>query len=377
MIKTENPFEGLRSIEVNLGERSYPIHIGYGVLRRTGRLLLMALPRAGKSTVITHKTIFSLHGDSLKGGLEDVGVRTQVITVPEGDVSKSWGTAGRLFGALIDFDMDRSSVILAFGGGVIGDLAGFMAATYLRGVSLVQIPSTLLAQVDSGIGGKTALNHPKGKNLIGAFYQPKMAIVDPHLLETLSMREFRAGLAEVVKYGVIADGELFNLLERNVEGVLGRVPELLLEVIVRCCAIKARLVELDERDNRGLRVKLNYGHTVGHALEIVTDLDMRHGEAVAIGITLASEISHRLGLMGEDDLRRQVALLRLFGLPTQLPLTDVQTLLGLMHRDKKARGGVIRFVLPTGIGREPVVEAVSDGFLAEVLESAMGRRGDG
>lgn len=373
----KNPPDASRSIDVNLGERSYPIYIGYGVLRRTGKLLRAVLPTTGKGTVITHDAIFKLHGDPLKESLEDAGIQTQVISVPEGDASKSWDAAGRLFGDLIDFGMDRSSMILAFGGGVIGDLAGFLAATFLRGVGLVQIPTTFLGQVDSGIGGKTALNHPKGKNLIGAFYQPRLSIVDPRLLETLSMRELRAGLAEVVKYGVIADGELFHMLERNVERILGKDPSLLMEIIARCCAIKARLVELDERDTKGLRIKLNYGHTAGHALEIITHLDVRHGEAVAVGMTVASEISNRLGLMGGDDIKRQENLLRLFGLPTQLPKTDVQRLLELMHRDKKAREGVIRFVLPTGIGKEPAVEAISDQFLLETLRSAMERRGDG
>ena len=371
-IATQKPIDDLRSIEVNLGERRYSIYIGYGILHRLGKLLRENIPDTRKVTVFTHDSIFELHGDPLKKSLEDAGISNQVIFVPEGEASKSWNTAGQLFGDLIDFGMDRSSTILAFGGGVIGDLAGFLASTYLRGINLVQIPTTFLGQVDSGIGGKTAVNHPKGKNLIGAFYQPKIAMIDSYLLETLPMRELKAGLGEVVKYGVIADAELFKLLENNATRILRKESKILIEIIVRCCAIKARLVELDERDNKGLRIKLNYGHTAGHALEVTTHLDMRHGEAVAIGMTIASKISNRLGIMRDEDGKKQENLLRLFGLPTQLPQVDLQMLLDIMHRDKKAKKGSIRFVLPTGIGKEPVVNTISDSFLLGVLKTEMG-----
>lgn len=364
--------DDLRSIEVNLGERRYPIYVGHNILHRAVNLIQENLPDTGKVTIFTHEAIFKLHGNSLETSLENAGIQTQIIFIPEGEASKSWDIAGKLFGDLIDFGMDRSSMILAFGGGVVGDLAGFLASTYLRGINLIQIPTTFLGQVDSGIGGKTAVNHPRGKNLIGTFYQPKMVFIDSSLLETLPMRELKAGIGEVVKYGVIADIELFNLLEKNAESILQKESKLLIEIIASCCAVKARLVELDERDNKGFRIKLNYGHTVGHALEVITQLDMRHGEAIAIGMIIASEISNHLGIMQEEDVKKQENLIRLFGLPTQLPKVDIQMLLDIMHRDKKTKKGAIRFVLPTGIGKEPVVKTISDSFLIKILKTLMG-----
>lgn len=262
---------GLRKIWVDLGARSYPIYIGSGILAETGRLMKERLPSA-ECAIISHSDILELYGKVLEESLEDAGIRTHLVVVPPGEASKSWETAGWLHGLLIDLELDRASSIMAFGGGVIGDLAGFVASTFLRGVNLVQVPTTLLAQVDSSIGGKTAVNHDKGKNLIGSFYQPRLVVVDPGLIETLPRRERRSGLAEVVKYGVIAERELFEFLEKVEEAALDDV-ETLEEVVSRCCAIKARFVEGDERDTKKVRASLNFGHTLGHALEIQRHLN--------------------------------------------------------------------------------------------------------
>ena len=357
----------IKPIRVELGERSYPIYVESGLLRRGGELIKANLHSAQRCVVVTSDDIHRLHGGSLTASLEEAGIDTELVLVPEGEASKSWAVGGRVLGELVDLGFDRQSVVVGFGGGAVGDLAGFVAAIYLRGVRLVQVPTTLLAQVDSSIGGKVAVNHPKGKNLIGAFHQPSIVITDPCLLETLPERELISGLAEVVKYGVIADSEIFNILEAKADDILRRDIEVLIDVIYRCCAVKARLVGLDERDTLGVRVALNYGHTVGHALELLTHLRMRHGEAVAVGMNVAAQISNLLGLIGEVDVERQRRLLRRLGLVTELPNLDSSQLLEAMHRDKKVELGTIRFVLPTGIGSPPVVRAVPEDLISKTL----------
>jgi len=360
---------GLRKIWVNLEARSYPVYIGSGVLAGTGSLMKEHLPSA-ECAIVSHSDILGLYGKVLEESLEDAGIRTHLVVVPPGEESKSWETAGWLHGLLLDLELDRTSSIIAFGGGVIGDLAGFVASTFLRGVNLVQAPTTLLAQVDSSIGGKTAVNHTKGKNLIGSFYQPRLVVIDSSLLETLPQRERRLGLAEVVKYGVIAERELFELLEKAEEAVLDDV-EILEEVVSRCCAIKARFVEGDERDTKGLRASLNFGHTMGHALEIRRHLSMRHGEAVAFGMVFAASIAVRRGLMRRGDVDRLKHLLEALHLPIKVSLREAEPILDAMRRDKKVEAGMVRFVLPTGIGREPVVEAVSESEIMETMEGFM------
>ena len=363
----------VKLVGVELGERSYPIYIAPGILSQTGDLIRANLPSAGRCAVVTSGSIHRLHGGALMRSLEEARVEAEPVLVPDGEEAKSWDTAGRLIGELLELGLDRRSVIIAFGGGAVGDLAGFVASIYLRGVSLVQVPTTLLAQVDSAVGGKAAVNHPRGKNLIGSFHQPSLVVADPSLLRTLPRRELLSGLAEVVKYGVIADAELFSLLEAKADEILGRDLRVLTEVVARCCAIKARLVEVDERDTRGLRAALNYGHTVGHALESLTHHGMRHGEAVAVGMAVAARLSERLGIMDADDVERQRRLLRRLGLRTALPRLAVAALLGAMRRDKKAEAGAIRFVLPTGIGKPPILRAVEDDVIILVLEGC----GDG
>ncbi|KON31381.1 hypothetical protein AC482_01010 [miscellaneous Crenarchaeota group-15 archaeon DG-45] len=347
---------------MELGPRRYPIHVGCGILAETGRLMKERLPST-KCAIVSHADVMELHGGRLMEGIEEAGIEAHVVVVPPGEESKSWERAGWLHGALLDLKLDRASALLAFGGGVVGDLAGFVASTFMRGISLVQAPTPLLAQVDSGIGGKTAVNHARGKNLIGSFYQPRLVVVDPGLLETLPREERRSGLAEVVKYGVIADRELFELLEGAGEAAVDDAGTLE-EIVSRCCAIKARFVEGDERDETGMRAALNLGHTLGHALEIQGKLSIRHGEAVAVGMLLAAEIAVRRGLMQRGEADRLKRLLKRLNLSTSITIGATDPVLEAMHRDKKAEAGTVRFVLPTGIGDAPVVEPISD---AEVM----------
>lgn len=359
----------LRKIWVDLGERSYPIYIGLGVLSETGRLMKERL-LSSACAVVSHREILELHGKVLEKSLEDAGIRAHFIVVPQGEESKSWETAGWLHGQLIDLKLDRNLSVMAFGGGVVGDLAGFVASTYLRGVDFVQVPTTLLAQVDSGIGGKTALNHVKGKNLIGSFYQPRLVVVDPSLTKTLLLRERRSGLAEVVKHGVIADRRLFELLEKARESTLYDVGTLV-EMISMNCAIKARFVERDERDVVGVRASLNFGHTLGHALEIQGHLSLRHGEAVAVGMVFAADIATNRGLMQRGDADRLKHLLEGLHLPTRIPLREADPVFDAMRKDKKVDAGMIHFVLPRGIGMEPAVEPVSESEIMETMENLM------
>lgn len=281
------------------------------------------------------------------------------ITIPEGEEAKTWDAAGELLGSLIKHGLDRKSIVIALGGGSVGDSAGFAASIYMRGIRVVQVPTTLLGQVDSSIGGKTAINHPAGKNLIGTFHQPNLVACDTGLLATLPRRELLSGLAEVVKYGVIADAKLYVGVEAEAEKLLGADTYFLHWVVARCVAAKARLVESDERDERGVRAALNYGHTMGHAVETLSGHSIRHGEAVAIGMVAASRVAVALGLLMKPDLERQLALLRRLGLPTESPY-GIDEVIPLMRRDKKSEQGSIRLVLPRGIGDEPLIRAVSE-----------------
>ena len=357
-----------KSFRVELGERSYQIHVASELFSRTGKLIKEDLSSADRCVVITNDVVNRLHGSALMASLGEAGIDAGLILVPEGEEAKSWSVAERILGDLVDLGLDRKSVVIAFGGGSVGDVAGFVASIFLRGVRLVQVPTTLLSQVDSGIGGKAAVNHPKGKNLIGAFHQPSVVIIDPYLLRTLPRRELISGLAEVLKYGVIADSEIFNILEKRRDDVLRKEMDVLIDVISRCCAIKAGFVELDERDTEGVRAALNYGHTTGHALEILTHLEMSHGEAVAVGMNVAAQISDRLGLIEKEDVERQRRLLKRLGLETDLPDVDPSELLKAMYRDKKVEKNTIRYVLPTGIGSPPILRAVQDSVISQVLE---------
>jgi 3-dehydroquinate synthase len=292
-----------------------------------------------------------------------------LVVIEPGEPSKSIATASELWETMLSLGADRQTAILAVGGGVIGDLAGFIAATYARGIPFFQVPTTLLAQVDSSVGGKVGINLPDAKNMVGAFLQPQGVLVDTTTLETLPDREYRSGLAEVVKYGVILDAALFELLEATAARLLQRDHGVLREVIARCCRLKAEVVRQDERELTGLRAVLNYGHTVGHALETLTGYGaLLHGEAVSIGILCASRLAERLGRIDAAMTARQERLLAALGLPTRLPTVDVQQVLRTIMRDKKTQRGELRFVLPTEMGRVELVGGIHSDDVRAVLQ---------
>ncbi len=335
-------------VRVELGDRSYPVHIERGLVDRVGEGMA-ALGLSGPVTVVTNPVVEDLYGRRLLKGLESAGLSPSVFVVPDGEQYKSLDEAKRIYDFLIERRMERGSAIVAFGGGVIGDLAGFVAATYQRGVPYVQVPTTLLSQVDSSVGGKTAVNHPKGKNMIGAFYQPRAVFIDPDLLKTLDVRELRCGFAEVVKYGVIWDAEFFSFLEEHTEGLKGLGDEII-TAIERSCAIKAEVVSKDERES-GLRSILNFGHTFGHAIEAVTGFGpIKHGEAVAMGMVMAAGFSCRLGLCDAGVEERIRGLVKALGLPELPEDLDRKALIEPMKIDKKVAGGRLRFVLVRKIG---------------------------
>jgi 3-dehydroquinate synthase len=298
--------------------------------------------------------------------LASEGLSGTTLEVAEGEEQKSLETAGRLYTELSRLDAERSIPILALGGGVIGDLAGFVAATYMRGVPLVQLPTTLLAQVDSSIGGKVAVNHGRLKNNIGAFYQPRLVLSDTVVLKTLPAREFANGLAEVIKSAVIGDGDLFSFLETNLDSIKGQKEEVLEEIVFRSARIKAAVVEKDETD-QDLRNVLNFGHTVGHGIETASGFMIEHGGAVAIGMLAAAAVSQRLGLFGEDEFARLKALIRAACLPTEVSGGKVNDILAAMRHDKKIEGGRLRFVLPRAIGDVIISDEVELSLVEEVL----------
>jgi 3-dehydroquinate synthase len=341
----------MQTLTVNLGDRSYPIFVGPGLLPRAGEFLKQAGVR-GKVAVVTNPTVAQLYLDALCEALTSTGFQATPILVPDGEAHKDLKSLASIYDRLIDDRLERSACIVALGGGVIGDLAGFAAATYLRGVPYVQVPTTLLAQVDSSVGGKTGVNHQDGKNLIGAFYQPRLVLIDVEVLQSLPRRELIAGLAEVIKYGIIEDPALFRLLEQEHRRLVGLDQELLMQVIATCCAIKARVVEKDEREDE-YRAVLNFGHTIGHALEAATGYSrFLHGEAVGIGMAKASAISAQQGFCDQSSLRRIHDLIEKVGLPLEIPPeVSVDSLIQGMELDKKSAGGKIKFVVCAGIGK--------------------------
>lgn len=339
----------MKTITINLASHCYAIAIGEGLIKGVGAAC-KAAGLEGSGAVITNPTVAALYADQVVCSLQDAGFTPVVIEIPDGEEFKTSATLQTVYDRLIESGFDRHSFIVALGGGVVGDLAGFAAATFLRGIPFVQIPTTLLAQVDSSVGGKTGIDHPQGKNLIGAFYQPQMVISDVGTLKTLTERHYLAGLAEVVKYGAVLDAALFELLEAEVEGLLQRDTVLLGHIVTRCCEIKAWVVEQDERE-AGLRAVLNYGHTLGHAFETLSGYrELVHGEAVAIGMVQAAYLSQREGFCSEQDAQRVVQLLQRLGLPTEAPLVALDDLIGALAKDKKNRSGTLQFVCNRGIG---------------------------
>jgi 3-dehydroquinate synthase len=354
-------------VYINLGDRSYMIHIGHNLLYRL-RSNLREIVKSSKVMIVTNPEIERLYGDILKTELKAAGISPVMGLISEGERYKSLATAERLYDIAYKNEIDRQTPILALGGGVIGDLAGFVAATYMRGVPFIQIPTTLLAQVDSSVGGKVAVNHPGGKNIIGAFYQPEAVFTDLSTLDTLPKREIRAGLAEVIKYGVISDGEFFIWLEDNIEKVLSLEPEAIKKVVKISCKSKAAVVRDDETE-QGIRAILNFGHTLGHAVEALTEYKVyRHGEAVAIGMAAAARLAVNLGGFQQTDEKRIVSLLERADLPIEVPVNlNRDDLLSLMKKDKKAISSKLTFVLPVSIGNVQIVKGIDEKLVTESI----------
>ncbi|UFS69655.1 3-dehydroquinate synthase [Geomonas sp. RF6] len=355
----------MERIKVDLAERSYDITIGAGNLHTLGDRC-KALSLSGTAAVVTNRTIAPLYLERACASLAAAGYRTVPVKLPDGEAFKESGTLNLIYDSLVEAALDRGSFIVALGGGVIGDMAGFAAATYLRGIPFVQVPTTLLSQVDSSVGGKTGINHPKGKNLIGAFYQPKGVLIDVALLDTLPDREYLSGLGEVVKYGAVLDAPFFTFLEENVDRLLARDKDALIHAVGRSCALKARVVESDERES-GLRAVLNYGHTLGHAVETLTHYSrFLHGEAVAIGMVQAARISRSLGLCGDEECRRIEALLQKLRLPLELPFFPFEEYEEALSHDKKVRHSGLTFVCNKGIGDFSLERVTDPGKLLKI-----------
>ncbi len=351
------------SVRVNLQDRSYRILIQAGLLDEIGDIIFSQ--HVGKNAVvITNTTVGPLYVSVVTKSLESALFHVDVITIPDGEQYKTLEYLEQIYRQLVSFDLDRNSPIIALGGGVVGDLAGFAAATFLRGLPLVHIPTTLLAQVDSSVGGKTGVNLPQGKNLVGSFYQPRIVLIDPLVLKTLDLEDFRSGLAEVIKYGVIHDREFFAYLQNNIAKVLDRDQTVLPTIIKTCCAIKAAITSQDERE-RGIRAILNFGHTIGHAIETLTNYSTyRHGEAVALGMAAAAKLSAVCGYTTQDECRQLSALLEAAGHVTRLPDFTPSEYLGAMQKDKKRASGTIRMVLMKRIGEVFIQEVAAQTLLS-------------
>ncbi|HZO81447.1 MAG TPA: 3-dehydroquinate synthase [Candidatus Binataceae bacterium] len=342
----------MRSFRVELGPNAHPVHVGAGALEQLGRLARAAAVAPGRAALVTDSNVARLYGERVAASLRAAGFIPRMVEVAAGEQSKSLATLERVYDALVEAELDRASAVFALGGGVIGDLAGFAAATYMRGIALVQIPTTVVAQVDSALGGKTAVNHPRAKNLIGAFYQPRLVVADVSTLISLPEREFREGLAEVIKYGAIMDAAMVDALERGLDAILRREPAALEDAVERSLRHKAAVVASDEREG-SLRRILNYGHTVGHALEASAGYgSLLHGEAVAIGMVAAGRLSQAFAGLAAADAARLERLLSRAGLPTAMPAgwRGGEEFARAMRLDKKRAGDAIEFILLDRLG---------------------------
>jgi 3-dehydroquinate synthase len=356
-------------VPIALGDRAYDILIGPGLLAEPGAW--SGLPKARCAVIVTNTTVGPLHAAALRAALAPHYARLSTIELPDGEAHKDWPTLNRVFDHLLGNGCDRQTVLFALGGGVVGDLTGFAAASYMRGVPFVQVPTTLLAHVDSSVGGKTAINHPLGKNMIGAFYQPRRVVCDLDLLATLPQRELSAGLAEVIKYGPVADAAFLDWTEANLDALLAREPQALMHAVRRSCELKAQVVGADERE-QGLRAILNFGHTFGHAIEAGLGYGAwLHGEAVGCGMVMASDLSVRLGLVPREFQSRMTRLIERAGLPVRAPDLGAERWLELMRVDKKAEGGEIRFVVIEALGRASL-RAAPDALVREVIAAHAG-----
>ena len=357
----------IQRVRVELGERSYDVVIGAGLLMRAAEFL-QPLKLGKHGVIITDSNVGHLYAKLLRDTLKQGEFNTEVLDVPAGEASKSLRQANRLFERLPSLRLDRQSFVVALGGGVVGDLAGFVAAAYLRGLAYVQIPTSLLAQVDSAVGGKTGVNLPQGKNMVGAFYQPRLVLSDTDVLRTLPERELRAGFAEVIKYGAIRDEKYFTWLERDGQQVLDCQPDAVGRAVRRCCELKAEIVSADERES-GVRAFLNFGHTIGHAMEALSEYEgLLHGEAISMGMVCAAQLSVKRTGLSEAEAARLKALIEVSGLPTRLgEKFELNQLREAMSLDKKVRNGKLRFVLLNRLGEAVVSDAVTDEDVKEVV----------
>ena len=358
-------------VRIDLGDRSYPIAIGSRLLDDAATWA--QVPRAAAALIVTNTTVAPLYAQRLQAALAGRYAAIHTVVLPDGEAHKTWETLNLVFDALLSQGCDRKTVLFALGGGVVGDITGFAAASYMRGVPFVQVPTTLLAQVDSSVGGKTAINHPLGKNMVGAFYQPQLVVCDLDVLKTLPARELSAGLAEIIKYGPIADPAFLDWIEAKLDALLAGDAAALAYAVQRSCEIKAWVVGQDERE-AGLRAVLNFGHTFGHAIESGMGYGAwLHGEGVGCGMVMAARLSQRLGLIDEAQVQRLTHLIARAGLPTVGPVLDTKDnagrYLALMRVDKKAEGGEIKFVLIDGLGRA-VVRGAPDALVREVIDAS-------
>jgi 3-dehydroquinate synthase len=357
----------MMNVNVELGDRAYPIHIGTGLI---GQTELFAPHIAGGSVaIVTNTTVDPLYGDALRRALAPLGKKVTTVVLPDGEAYKNWETLNLIFDALLTERADRKTTLVALGGGVVGDMTGFAAASYMRGVPFIQVPTTLLAQVDSSVGGKTGINHPLGKNMIGAFYQPQAVIADIGTLQSLPPRELAAGIAEVIKTGAIADREFYEWIEGNIAALNACNAEALAHAVKRSCEIKAAVVAADEREG-GLRAILNFGHTFGHAIEAGLGYgEWLHGEAVGCGMVMAADLSVRLGKLDETSRKRLVHLIESAKLPVKAPALGAERYIDLMKVDKKAEAGEIKFILLERFGQTQITGASDEAVRATLAAS--------
>lgn len=351
-------------VNVELGSRSYPIFIGSSLLKDSAQLLKPYVK--GKAMIISDENVYPLYGQAVLNALTQSGVEAFIHVLPAGETTKTMEYAMELYTVALKAGLDRRSFIVALGGGVIGDLAGFVAATYMRGIDFVQMPTTLLAQVDSSVGGKVAVDHPAAKNIIGAFHQPRAVIADTDTLKTLHPRELSAGLAEVIKYGASLDSDFFDWLELHISDIMALDEKALGYIVEHSCRIKANMVQQDETE-QGQRALLNFGHTFGHAIEVIAGYGRYlHGEAVAMGMVYAARLAHIMGLIDKRYIERLVALLRAAALPVEPEGITMQQMLPVMYHDKKATGGRLTFILPVALGRAGIFDDVPTELLTKL-----------
>lgn len=359
----------MRELPVRLGERSYSILIGTNILEITGKLL-RRVSGTHKVLVVSNPTVFALYGQKVLDSLHAEGFESALALMPDGEEFKNMEEAIKILDQAVDIKLERNAVVVALGGGVVGDLAGFVASIYQRGLDFVQLPTTLLAQVDSSVGGKVAVNHPRGKNMIGSFHQPRMVIIDSSTLRTLDERDYLSGLGEVVKYGIIYKEDFFTFIEENAERISKQDEDYIQELIYRSCRIKSEIVEQDEKE-MGIRAILNLGHTFGHSLEKLGKYrEYRHGEAVAMGTMAAAYLALDMGLLEQTELRRIAELFKKLEIPTKFPLYDPADVYTGMLNDKKLADEKLRLVLPRGIGAYTVIDAPGKKDLILAIESA-------